>query len=147
MITSVVFGQYLDPPRSIATPETACIVAEIAERLSELEEKRCAGAQDLVKRLAAIATTSPMMFRQVIALLHGDTLQVVASFAVKASRTGKITKQAAHCRWHTEIEKVRKIYPDIATILQQLRDAADNHNLGPAEPLGPDTGRKDDDQL
>lgn len=140
MITGVVFGQYLQPPRSIATPETACIVAEIAERLSELEERRFAGAQDLVQRLASIASISPSMFRYVVAVLHGDTLRVVESFAVQASRRG-VTKQAIHAQWHTEIGRVRAVFPDIATILQQLRDQADNHDAGPLETLGPDTGR------
>ena len=147
MITGVIFGQYLEPPRSIATPETACIVAEIAERLAELEEKRMAGAQDLIQRLSAIALISPLMFRHVLAILHGDTLHVVESFSVQASRRGSLTKQALHCQWHTELGKVAVVFPDIAAILTQLRDQADNHEMGPPEALGPNTGRKRDDQL
>ena len=141
MITSVVFGQYVEPPRSIATPETACIVAEIAERLAELEEKRLAGAQDLVQRLASIATISPLMFRHVLAVLHGDTLHVVSSFAVQAAQRGTLTKQAVSHQWHTELAKVAVVFPDIAAILTQLRQQADNHDLGPPEALGPNTGR------
>tara|TARA_R110001632_G_C11225167_1_gene405945 strand:+ start:415 stop:858 length:444 start_codon:yes stop_codon:yes gene_type:complete len=147
MITSVVFGTYVEPPRSIATPETACIIAEIAERLTELEEKRITGAVDFIQRLALIASISPRMFRHVVAILHGDTLNVVESFEVQAGKRRVLKKQTLHCEWAIEIEKVRVVFPDIAAILQDLRDAADNHNLGPAEPLGPDTGRKDYDQL
>ena len=127
MITGVSFGQYLTPPRSIATPETACLVAEIAERLGELEERRFSGAQDLVQRLASIASISPAMFRHVIALLHGDTLRVVESFSVQGGKRG-LTKQAIHCEWGTELAKVRAVFPDIATILHQLREHADNHD-------------------
>jgi hypothetical protein len=136
MITGVSYGQYLNPPRSIATPETACIVAEIAERLAELEEKRFAGAQDLVHRLAAIASISPRMFRHVVALLHGDTLNVVESFAVQADKRG-LTKQALHCEWWTEIGKVKAVFPDIAAILVELRKQADNHDVMIAPDFGP----------
>jgi len=146
MITGVAFGQYLNPPRSITTPETACIISEIAERLTELEEKRETGAIDFINRLYLISAISPRMFRHVVAILHGDTLNVVESFEVQTQRRyGSLCKQALHCEWDAELEKVRQYFPDIAKILQLLRDQADNHELGPAEPLGPDTGRVDEE--
>jgi hypothetical protein len=158
MITGVSFGQYHTPPRSIATPETACIVAEIAERLAELEEKRFAGAQDLVHRLAAIASISPRMFRHVLALLHGDTLNVIESFSVQASRRGLIkqasqlsnpamTKQALHCEWHVELTKLKAIFPDVAAILLQLREHADSHDLGNKPNLGPNRAEDEAGEL
>lgn len=148
MITGVSFGQYLNPPRSIATPETACIVAEIAERLSELEQLRRLGASDLVQKLAAVATISPRMFRHVTALLHGDTLHVLESFAVQSSRRGLhegdmltptkgLTKQMVHCEWQAELVRVRSIFPDVAAILQQLRKQADNHDVAILPDFGP----------
>jgi hypothetical protein len=158
MITGVSYGQYLNPPRSIATPETACIVAEIAERLSELEEKRRFAASDLVQKLAAVATISPRMFRHVTRLLHGDTLHVLESFSIQASRRGLpegnmltstkgLTKQMVHCEWQAELVRVRNIFPDVAAILQQLREQADNHDAMTMPTLGPNRAEDEDGEL
>lgn len=130
MITAVIHGQFVTPPRSIATPETAAIVAEIAERLTELEERRALAAHDLVRRLSAIGDISPRMFRCVVSMLHGNTLPVVESFAVQAHRRHGGDKQKLHYEWHSELSRVRTVFPDIAAILEQLRAQADNHEMG-----------------
>jgi hypothetical protein len=111
------------------------IVAEIAERLCELEEVKMFAAVDLVMRLGRIAERTPRMFRSVLAALHGDTLAVVESYNVQASKRG-LTKQAVHVEWHRDLDRLRDYLPELADMLQDMRDRADNHDIGrQADPL------------
>lgn len=105
------------------------IVAEIAERLVELEAIRAYSGVDLVRRLAVVAERSPRLFKPVCSALAGDVLEVVSSFAVQAERRG-LTKQAIHVEWHQEIGRLRDYMPQLAESLQELRDRAENHDIG-----------------
>jgi hypothetical protein len=105
-------------------PQAACIVAEIAERLAELEELKLCSAHDLCRRLATVGDRTPRLFRPVLSALRGDTLAVVESYAVQADRRG-LTKQAVHFEWHADLARLREILPELAQTLQDYRDRAD----------------------
>ena len=107
------------------------IVAEIAERLVEMEGVKIYAGVDLVRRLAVIAERSPRLFRPTCAALSGDVIEVVNSFAVQAARRG-LTKQAIHVEWHQEIARMNEYLPELGAALQELRDRADNHEVGKA---------------
>lgn len=107
----------------------AQIVAEIAERLVEMEAVKMYAGVDLVRRLCLVAERSPRLFRPTCSALSGDVIEVVNSFAVQAERRG-LTKQAIHVEWHQEVERMREYMPELAVALQELRDRADNHDIG-----------------
>jgi hypothetical protein len=111
-------------------PSAAPIVAEIAERLAELDDHKLCAAHDLCRRLTHIGDRTPRLFRPVLAALTGDTLAVVESYAVQADRRG-LTKQALHVEWHLDVARLREIFPDLAQELQNMRDRCENH-----EPTG-----------
>jgi len=113
----------------LAPTECSAIVAEIAERLVEMEDVKQYAGVDLVKRLCLIAERQPRLFRPVMSALSGDVLSVVDSFAVKAGRRG-LTKQALHVEWHQELSRLKEYLPELADALQELRDRADNHDVG-----------------
>ena len=117
----------------LAPVSASPIVAEIAERLLEVEEVRQFAAVDLVRRLGYIAERTPRMFRSVLSAMSGDALAVVESYSVQASRRG-LTKQAIHVEWHADLERLREMFPDLAALLQQMRDQADNHEQGDTPP-------------
>jgi hypothetical protein len=112
------------------TPSAAPIVAEIAQRLCELDEQDHASSHDLIRRLAAIGDLTPRLYRSVLAALHGDTLAVVESYAVQADRRG-LTKQAIHVEWHNDIQTLAKYYPELAAALKTMRDTAELNSLLP----------------
>jgi len=110
----------------------AQIVAEIAERLVEIEGVKSGAGMDLVRRLAIVAERSPRLFRPTCAALSGDVLEVVNSFSVTGDRRG-LTKQAIHVEWTEEVAKLREYLPALSDALQELRDRADNHDIGKHE--------------
>jgi hypothetical protein len=120
-------------------PRAAPIVAEIAERLEELDDAKLCAAQDLCRRLALIGDRTPRLFRSVLGALRGDTLSVVESYSVQASRRG-LTKQALHYEWRQDLDRLGQIFPDVATLLQDMRDRAENHEVGAIYAKGPIEG-------
>ena len=107
----------------------APIVAEIAERLEELDDAKLCAAQDLCRRLALIGDRTPRLFRSVLGALRGDVLSVVESYAVQATRRG-LTKQALHYEWKQDLDYLSAVFPDVARLLQDMRDRAENHEVG-----------------
>ena len=107
----------------------APIVAEIAERLEELDDAKLCAAQDLCRRLALIGDRTPRLFRSVLGALRGDVLSVVESYAVQAARRG-LTKQALHYEWQQDVNYLSAVFPDVARLLQDMRDRAENHEVG-----------------
>ena len=107
----------------------AQIVAEVAERLVEMEGIKIGAGMDLVRRLAIVAERSPRLFRPTCAALSGDVLEVVSSFTVSGDRRG-LTKQAIHVEWTAEVAKLQEYLPALSSALQELRDRADNHDVG-----------------
>lgn len=98
--------------------------SEIMERLVELHELRMTSAADLCRRLGTLADLSPTMFLVTLRLGSGDVSAVRQSFGEMAAKTGR-TRQALHYEWTHEIERVRIVFPALAQLMSDYRQATD----------------------
>jgi hypothetical protein len=94
------------------------------ERLVELHELRMTSAADLCRRLGTLADLSPTMFLVTLRLGSGDVSAVRQSFGEMAAKTGR-TRQALHYEWANEIERVRLVFPALAQLMTDYRQATD----------------------
>jgi len=106
-----------------AVSESARIVAEICERLVELDEIKKFASADLVVKLAGIYHTAPHAYPMVIDLLHGRTESVCDSFNVRAHLRGK-TKQAIHCEHSLAMRLLADHFPEVAEAIEDIRKSA-----------------------
>lgn len=107
-----------------ARSDAARLSAEIMERLVELHELRMTSAADLCRRLGTLADLSPTMFLVTLRLGSGDVSAVRQSFGEMAAQTGR-TRQALHYEWSHEVERVRLVFPALAELMTDLRQATD----------------------
>lgn len=114
-----------DAPAAQTTP-THVLVAEIAERLEELEEVRKGFGADLIGHLAAIARRSRRSFEITVQLLHRNYDDVLASYQDQADARG-ITKQQVHWEFMHELEKIRDTYPEVYAVVMSTRAQALRH--------------------
>jgi hypothetical protein len=104
----------------------ASIVAEIAERLEELDDLKRESAADLVIQLASIAGTSRRAFRVTVQLLHGNMDDVLSSYQQQADRRG-VTKQDIHYEFAHEIWRLQRSFPELHRCILAMRAQAQNH--------------------
>ena len=107
-----------------ARSDAARLSAEIMERLVELHELRITSAADLCRRLGTLADLSPTMVLVTLRLGSGDVSAVRQSFGEMAAKTGR-TRQALHYEWAHEIERVRLVFPALAQLMTDYRQATD----------------------
>ena len=107
-----------------ARSDAGRLSAEIMERLVELHELRMTSAADLCRRLGTLADLSPTMFLVTLRLGSGDVSAVRQSFGEMAAKTGR-TRQALHYEWAHEIERVRLVFPALAELMTDYRQATD----------------------
>ena len=107
-----------------ARSDAARLSAEIMERLVELHELKMTSAADLCRRLGTLADLSPTMFLVTLRLGSGDVSAVRQSFGEMAAKTGR-TRQALHYEWAHEIERVRLVFPALAQLMVDYRQATD----------------------
>lgn len=108
--------------------DSARIMAEIFERLCEMDEQKRDSAAGLVRRLATLADLSPDGFRTVLRYGTSDMRTVLASYANQTEHHG-VTRQALHYRWQEECRAVRFVFPEIARLMQEARESI-NHKEG-----------------
>ena len=104
---------------------TAQLSSEIMERMVEMHEMRHNSAADLCRRLATLADLSPTMFVTTMRLGSGDVHAVRQSFAEMAEQTGR-TRQALHYEWVHEVAKVGLVFPELAQLMAEYRQATDD---------------------
>ena len=102
--------------------DAARIMAEVFERLVELDEQKRDSAAGMVRRLATLADLSPDAFRTVLRFGSGDMTSVLLSYADQ-TKSGGVTRQALHYRWQEECRAVRLVFPEIARLMQDARDS------------------------
>lgn len=121
---AVVSPRLMDePPRY---DPAAAIVAEIAERLEELDGIKRESAADLVLQLAAIAGLSRRAFRVTVQLLHGNLDDVLASYQEQADKRG-VTKQDIHYEFTQEIGRLERSFPALYACIMSMRAQALRH--------------------
>jgi hypothetical protein len=126
MITVAIRHEPVAPPRVPTSAESVRIVAEIAERLDELESMRCYHAVDLINRLYAVGQISPRLLRVVIALMHGRTEAVADSYHVQGDKRG-LTKQAVHVEYQTHLKALGAHFPELCRAIDAIRASALAH--------------------
>jgi hypothetical protein len=97
-------------------------MAEVFERLVELDEQKHDSAAGMVRRLATLADLSPDAFRTVLRFGSGDMTSVLLSYADQ-TKAGGVTRQALHYRWQEECRAVRLVFPEIAQLMQEARES------------------------
>ena len=98
------------------------------ERLVELEELRVTSAANLCRRLGALSDLSPPMFLITLKLGSGDVESVRKSFGEMAEHRG-LTRQALHMEWKHQVARVRLVFPALADLMDEYRQATD-HGVG-----------------
>ena len=126
MITVAIRHEPIAPSRVSTSAESVRIIAEIAERLDELEAMRCYHAIDLINRLYAVGQISPRLLRAVIALMHGRTEVIADSYHVQGDKRG-LTKQAIHCEYRQHMEALAKHFPELCRAIDAIREFALAH--------------------
>lgn len=101
-------------------PEAARIVAEICERLDELDAIRPNTAIRLISRLAILANESEHAFRLTVQLMHGNTAMLSAFKRIDPDRG--VSRQAASQRLTRSIRFLRSYSAPLAAYVQQIRD-------------------------
>ena len=99
--------------------EAAPIVAEICERLHELEEIRLGLAVDITTRLVRVSEISHMAFRYTVRLMHGDAT-IFNSFQQQAEDRA-MSKQAAHAEFHAVLAVIEQTFPELSHQIEHIR--------------------------
>lgn len=126
MITYSLGRTPVNKPCAAATSEAAKLLSEICERLIELDEVKHAEGAALVRRLATIADLSPSAFWTVLHVGCGQVRAVVSSYEQQVKGRG-LTRQALHWQWAQDQKAIKAIFPQLATMLQELRDTVAHH--------------------
>jgi hypothetical protein len=126
MITASLNGCTVSPPRHATTERMACIASEIAERIEEMNEARDNAGTDFILRLATLARLDRGAFAIVVAVQHGNTDVLTDSYAERAEAVGR-KKQTVHYRTIQQIETVRAVFPEVAIVLDGIRNSVAHH--------------------
>jgi len=126
MITYSLRRTPVNRPSAAASSEASKLLSEICERLIELDEVKHSEGAALVRRLATIADLSPSAYRTVLHVGCGQVRAVVSSYEQQVKGRG-LTRQALHWQWAQDLKAIKAIFPQLATMLQELRDTVVHH--------------------
>ncbi len=102
--------------------DSAKLMAELFERLIELEETKKGQAGGLVRRLATLADLSSGAFRMVLEFGRGNTRALLASYEEQAMRRG-CTRQAIHWQWQQDLKAIKLCFPELETLMREYRES------------------------
>lgn len=125
------------PAQTRESAIAATLVAEIAERLEELNGIREGYAARLINHLSCIASNSERSFDITVQLLHCNYDEVLASYQDQAEKRAK-TKQDIHWEFTTEVAKLKRLYPLLYQVIIATRAQAMRHEdpVSKSETLG-----------
>lgn len=122
MVTYTLNLQPVSRARYDGASDTAKLMAEVFERLTEIEEERLGSAGNLVRRLATLADLSPRGFLLVLRFGSGDTGALLASYEQQADGRA-LTRQALHWQWQQDVKAIRLCFPEVAQLLVDYRQS------------------------
>ena len=122
MITYTLNQTPVAPRRFDGASEEAKLMAEVFERLIEIEDERFGAAASMVRRLATLADVSPRGFLMVLHFGSGDTGALLASYEEQVIKRG-VTRQAAHWQWQQDIKAIGLSFPELAALLADYRES------------------------
>lgn len=102
--------------------DSAKLMAELFERLIELEESKKGQAGGLVRRLATLADLSSGAFRMVLEFGRGNTRALLASYEEQAINRG-CTRQAIHWQWQQDLKAIKLCFPELESLMREYRDS------------------------
>jgi hypothetical protein len=103
----------------------ASIASEITERLEEMEQIKMQSAGTLISKLASVRMISPVVFRMVIQLLHGNTA-ALESYGQRADLRG-VSKQQVYLECVNELHKASHHFPNITAMFMAMQAHALSH--------------------
>lgn len=102
--------------------DSAKLMAELFERLIELEESKKGQAGGLVRRLATLADLSSGAFRMVLEFGRGNTRALLASYEEQAATRG-CTRQAIHWQWQQDLKAIKLCFPELESLMRDYRES------------------------
>lgn len=102
--------------------DSAKLMAELFERLIELEETKKGQSGALVRRLATLADLSAGAFRMVLEFGSGNTKALLASYEEQATNRG-CTRQAIHWQWQQDLKAIKLCFPELEALMREYRES------------------------
>lgn len=120
MITYTLNHNPVSRARYDGASDSAKLMAEVFERLIEMNDIKFDSAAALVRRLATLADLSASGFTLVLRFGSGDTGAILRSYEQQSEDRG-VTRQALHWQWANDLKTIRLCFPEIADLLAEYR--------------------------
>ena len=122
MVTYTLNRQPVARHKYDGASDSAKLMAEVFERLIEMEEAKRSQAGMLVRRLATLADLSPSAFVMVLRFGSGDTSALLSSYEEQAANRG-CTRQAVHWQWQQDLKAIKLCFPEIEALMREYRES------------------------
>lgn len=122
MITYTLNNQPVHRTVYDGASDSAKLMAELFERLIELEETKKGQAGALVRRMATLADLSAGAFRMVLEFGSGNTKALLASYEEQATNRG-CTRQAIHWQWQQDLKAIKLCFPELEALMREYRQS------------------------
>lgn len=104
--------------------DSAKLMAELFERLVELDDQKKGQAGALVRRMATLADLSAGAFRMVLEFGSGNTRALLASYEEQRLNRG-CTRQAIHWQWQQELKAIKLCFPELEALMREYRESVE----------------------
>jgi hypothetical protein len=101
--------------------DEAKLMAEVFERLLEMDEAKHGSAGALVRRLATLADLSPHAYLIALQFGSGNTGALLSSYEQQAANRG-CTRQAVHWQWQQDLKAIGLCFPELAELMRNYRE-------------------------
>ena len=122
MVTYTLNKQPVARHRYDGASDEAKLMAELFERLLEMDDAKHGSAGALVRRLATLADLSPHGFVIALQFGSGNTGALLASYEQQAANRG-CTRQAVHWQWQQDLKAIGLCFPELAELLRGYRES------------------------
>lgn len=126
MITYTLNQQPVHRAKYDGASDSAKLMAEVFERLTELEDEEMGQAGALCRRLGTLADLSPRAFVILLRFGSGDTGSLLASYEDQVQNRG-VTRQCAHWQWQQDLKAIKYTFPEVAALMAEYRSSVRHH--------------------